>query len=151
MAVIRYEAEGLAGQRPSQTDVARVWLGKNELMFQWLEGTSGVPAVPLGTPATVRLGGNTHAMALGRPQTERPLAVDMDHGTSKTSLPMEWLPETDTLRLQILKLDGDFPEYTFDPGDVIRPGERNRDHDPADRRKGCRKSHSGSAGTSADA
>ena len=105
-------------------ELARVWLDKEALQFQWREGAGQARTAKclLNCGLRVSIDGETRWLPLGRPQELEPIEVDLDRGQKRQMLPTDRLPETDTLRLQITSLEGPFPKHEFKPGDTVAVG-----------------------------
>ena len=114
--LVRIE-ESSAGKDPVQAGVARISRDKESLVFQWAEGADPDDANYLrNCVLQVRVGGESRYLPLVKPKQAEPLLIDLHRGMAKSTIPLEWLPETDKLRVEIAPLEGRKGHALHPPG-----------------------------------
>jgi len=106
---------------PQSTEVAQVDLDAQSraLQFRWLPGAGSVGSAHVralgncGLQLTV--GKDSHVLPLGKPQHVEPLQVNLQNGTARRTLTAPNLPDAELLRIQVTKLDGEFPKHKLEP------------------------------------
>jgi len=115
---LQHEVRG--GGAPGQTPVARIAMKDQTLYFQWAQGVVPEQANHLlNCGLVVTVDGKSRCLSLGRPQKVSPVTVNLDTGISRSVLPGDRLPARNSLRLQIVRLEGEFPEAEFTPVDTV--------------------------------
>ncbi len=119
--LIRLDSDGNQDTDVQQTDLARIWLDKQTLKFQWLNGAGRARGNYLrNCGLLVRVDEQTRWLPLCQPKTVDPPVLDLDGGVTRASLPLAgWMPKVGKLRLQVTGLEGPFPEHAFKPPDGI--------------------------------
>jgi hypothetical protein len=122
-AVFLHSQPGAAGIQP--TAIARIALQQHTLFFQWAQGAPRERANGLlNCGLRIVVDGRSHFLPLGRPREVEPVVLNLDAGVGRASLPADWLPPAGTLRFEVLRLDGGFPEPKFKPGNTAAPGQQ---------------------------
>ncbi len=111
------------GGKPVKNPVARIVLREQKLLFQWAKGVPSAKAnALLNCGLDVSVDGRTFFLPLGRPVVVKPVVVNITTGTARSILPGDSLPLRESLRLQVVRVEG-FPEPRFSPGDTLAPSE----------------------------
>ena len=114
--VVAAEPTGASGNS-SPTDVARIWLEPDGLKFQWLKGAGDANARAeylrnCGLLAAV--GSETRFLPLSVAKEMPELVADIDNRAMKTEFKSTSLPDSASLRLQLIGLDDKtFPKCEF--------------------------------------
>jgi serine/threonine protein kinase len=114
------------GGATDATDVARIWREGNSLNFQWADGAEANTANCLrNCVLDIRAGRQSHKLSLRQPQQVEPLTFNLVNGTSSATLPVDWLPDASTVRVEITKVEGreDFKVTPSGPADPKKPLE----------------------------
>ncbi|HYW80873.1 MAG TPA: protein kinase, partial [Thermoguttaceae bacterium] len=118
--LIRLDSPTRSGDPPPGVDVARVRLDGQRLALEFLESEELGRANYLRNCALrIRVDGKPHTISLGTAQPAEPLVVNLDTGIARVTVPADWLPETESLRLQITELEGAFSKHTFEQTDTV--------------------------------
>jgi hypothetical protein len=126
------------GAEPQRTEVAQVDLDAQSraLQFRWLPGAGSVGSAYVralgncGLQLTV--GKDSRLLPLGKPQHVEPLQVNLQTGTARQNLTAGNLPDPELLRIQVTKLEGEFPKHNLEPQDGIGGEEGVRVVFPSD-------------------
>ncbi len=111
------------GGEPVKAPVAQMLVQGQKLLFQWAKGVPSAKAnALLNCGLDVSVDGRTFFLPLGRPVVVKPVVVNITTGTARSILPGDSLPLRESLRLQVVRVEG-FPEPRFSPGDTLAPGE----------------------------
>jgi len=78
------------------------------------------------------VGQDSRLLPLGKPQHVEPLQVNLQTGTARQNLNAPNLPDPELLRIQITKLEGEFPKHKLEPQDGIGGEEGVRIVFPSD-------------------
>lgn len=114
-----YQGEILIKEREaSEADgksIAKLSLSDGELRFQWLpESLTGGPIDYLqNCMITLRTGTDLAGIALRNPIQIEPLTLAGTEAKGKTEVKLDFLPRPETVRVQVLPLSDDFPDYQF--------------------------------------
>lgn len=106
---------------PTRTDVAGISRDKNTLMFQWARGADPTRAnYVCNCVLQVRVAGQSRCLPLVKPKQVEPLVVDLYQSTTKTTIPLDWLPDAGKLRVEISRVEGR-KGHTLDPPEPSPP------------------------------
>jgi serine/threonine protein kinase len=114
--LVQAETGGPSSGKPA--DVARLWLDKQALDFQWLAGAAEVRAEHLRNCGLVlNVGEESRFLPLRTAKEVEPVVLDLDRrGPEKEqnerTLADDALPEAQALRMQLLGLEQPFPAHT---------------------------------------
>ncbi|MEE8450651.1 MAG: protein kinase [Thermoguttaceae bacterium] len=123
--LISLDSPTRSGDPPPGIPVARVRLDGQALALEFIEGEELIRANHLRNCALrIRVDGKPHTVSLGTAQPAEPLVVNLDTATARVIVPADWLPETDSLRLQITELEGPFSKHTFEQTDTAPMKEK---------------------------
>lgn len=87
-------------------DIARLWVEKDSLQFQWLSGATKTAGALRNCALKLTSGTHERAVPLCQPKPIEPIVVDLTKGGSTINLPLEMPPDPHSLQLQFLKTDG---------------------------------------------
>ena len=73
----------------------------------------------------VAAAGQTRFVALTTPKHAEPITLDLDRAPMRAVIPLDTAPSEESLRLEIVRLEGQFPPQEFKPGKVIAPKGRD--------------------------
>jgi hypothetical protein len=99
--VVRLESTG----KEAVDDVARLWIDREALMFQWLPEATAPCNSLRNCLLDIRSGGRARALALRRPVVVDPLAVSLERTAIETVV-LESSPDPARIYLEVLKLEG---------------------------------------------
>jgi serine/threonine protein kinase len=119
--LVELESESAASGAAPEA-VARIWRDGESLMFQWAERAPSYANYLRNCVLQVRVEGESKYVALSTPKPLEPIDIDLDRGIVNAVLPVKWLPDAGTLRVEIPKVEGR-------EGHVLEPAE------PAEPRK----------------
>jgi hypothetical protein len=120
---IDLESESRPGGAAERIPIARVCVNDQQLFFQWAQGVDPARANCLfNCGLKICVDGESRFLPLAAPQQVKPVPVNLDTGIGRTAFPADRLPEAETLRLQIVRLDGGFPTPEFKPRNSVEPG-----------------------------
>lgn len=119
--IIHFAEAARAGAQATPVEVASVSLDKQSaaLQFQWSDGVANVRAAYAKALGRCRLkfsvGGKTRVLPLAKPEHIEPLAIDFKRGSTLTNLPIANLSDPESLRLHVIRLEGDLPNHRIEP------------------------------------
>ncbi len=97
----------VTGSDPQVDQIAKLWREGQTLMFQWADGVAAGEANYLrNCLLQVQVEGNSKDVSLLNPLAVEPIPLDIDRGSAKAGLPIQWLPEGDALKVEITGAEG---------------------------------------------
>ncbi len=105
-----------------QAAVAAIDVRDQKILFRWAQGAPSKAGYLLNCGLEITVDGRSRFLPLGRVEQVQPVVIYPASGTGKIVLPKDRLPKSDSLRLQIVRLDG-FPkdqQYSA-PSEVAKP------------------------------
>ena len=117
--MVRLASTAKSGTAAEQIDIARIRLDGQTLDLQFVAGVDPDRANYLrNCVLRIRVDGVPRCLPLSVAKPIDPLVLNLETGIARVSLPSDWLPETAALRMQVTKLEGDFPKHSFEQGDT---------------------------------
>ena len=111
---------------PASTSLAKLWLDGDVLKLQWLQGVDIPRANAVrNCGLNVAAAGQTRFVALTTPKHAEPITLDLDRAPMRAVIPLDTAPSDESLRLEIVRLEGQFPPQEFKPGKVVAPKGRD--------------------------
>jgi len=114
----------LGGEQTEATQLARLWLDGQALKLAWLESATPQAGCLGNCGLQVSAGGKSRFVALSRPRPADPIVLDLDRGSARAMVAMEFPPDPGALRLQVTGVDGELPQPQYKPADTIAPKGR---------------------------
>ncbi len=109
------------GQDPTKTAVAKLWREKGDIKFQWLPGAEPSTANCLkNCLLEVYLQGKTRQIALSEPVVGPPLDMDLTKGFARVTVPLQGVPDDESLRLEITGFEGQ-KSIDLEPAEPVSP------------------------------
>ena len=104
--------------------MARIWRDGATLMFQWTEGAPANLANCLrNCVLQVQVAGETRKLLLLQTRQIEPVLINLERAAARGSTTLNWLPETDKLRVEITKVEGG-KDYKLVPSEPSPPKTR---------------------------
>jgi len=120
--LVHLDSQRVGSVPAKRTPLAQISLKQQTLDFKWLENIDAGRANYLrNCGLVITVDGQSRWLPLAAPQQIEPLLLDLDRGSTRANLPSEWLPKSESLRLEIIGLEGEFPKHEFKPGKVVPP------------------------------
>ncbi|HUT89337.1 MAG TPA: serine/threonine-protein kinase [Thermoguttaceae bacterium] len=91
---------------PTLEDMAKIRREGDTLKFQWAEGAPSSANYLRNCILQVRVEGESKYVTLNTPKMLEPIPIDLEMGVGNAKLPVKWLPDAGTLRVQITKVEG---------------------------------------------
>ena len=117
----------MTGKNKDAVKIARVWQEGSEWKIQWAAEAKDKATLDARRYCGLQFSceKETHFIALSKPKTVPPLAIDFDPAAARARLSKDFpLPDLSVLRLQILPLDKSLPKHEIkilDKGHAGRP------------------------------
>lgn len=97
--------------------IAKIWIDDaQKLFFQWAkEAQDEVASNALrNCKIEFRTGATIHDLTFRKPAKMEPLQIDLEKGGAQSEAVVEWMPEREQIRLEVVGLSGNAPPYRFD-------------------------------------
>ncbi len=116
------ESKSRTGEPAKRVPIARILRKGPMLGFEWAKGVERETANSLlNCGLSISVDGESHFLPLARPQVVEPVVVDLDTGASRNNYTVESLPKRESLRLEIVRLEGGFRKSQRNPGSPLIP------------------------------
>ncbi len=107
---------------PTKMPVAAIAVRDQKILFHWAPGIVRKDANRLlNCGLEITVDGRSRFLPLGRIEQVEPVVIDLFQGGGRVMLPEDRLPKLESLRLEIARLDGGFPEHRVAPGTTVAP------------------------------
>jgi len=91
---------------PTTEDMAKIRRDGDTLKFQWADGAPSSANYLRNCILQVRVEGQSKYITLNTPKMLEPVPIDLEMGVGNAKLPVKWLPDAGTLRVEITKVEG---------------------------------------------
>lgn len=91
---------------PTLEDMAKIWREGDTLKFHWAEGAPSSANYLRNCILQVRVEGESKYVTLNTTKMLDPIPLDLEMGVGSAKLPVKWLPDAGTLRVEITKVEG---------------------------------------------
>jgi tRNA A-37 threonylcarbamoyl transferase component Bud32 len=107
---------------PTVEDMARLWRDGDALKLQWVEDAPSSANYLRNCILQIRVEGESKYVTLNQPKSLEPIPIDLERGIASATLPVKWLPDAGTLRVEITKVEGR-EGHTVEPAGPADPEE----------------------------
>jgi len=108
---------------PTVEDMAKIRRDGDALKFQWADGAPSSANYLRNCILQARVEGQSKYVTLNTPKTLEPIPIDLEMGATSVKLPVKWLPDAGTLRVEITQVEGR-------EGHAVEPPEPADPEDP---------------------
>ncbi len=128
--IIRLHSEA-PGAKSTTEDIAKLDIdGKEQdLRIEWLAQASIENIQPLRNCAVALHAGSDKAwLEFGTPEPAEPIVLDFAKRPWRATFASEVFPTTDSLGIQVTRIEGNVPKLDFKPADTVKEGQRMEIH-----------------------
>jgi hypothetical protein len=128
--IIRLHSEA-PGAKSTTANIAKLHIdGKDQdLRIEWLAQASVENTQPLRNCVVALHAGSDNAwLEFGKPEPAEPIVLDFAKRPWRATFASEVFPTTDSLGMQVTRIEGNVPKLNFKPADTVKEGQRMEIH-----------------------